>query len=63
MAEIIDVLKYVCQFSLIKFETSFEDIQGEFTYEEKNQMQRYNKNNSLNFQKLKESREANNLNV
>ena len=63
MAEILDVLKYVCQFSLIKFETSFEDIQGEFTYEEKNQMQRYNKNNSLNFQKLKESREANNLNV
>ena len=63
MAEILDVLKYVCQFSVIKFETSSEDIQGEFTYEEKNQMQRYNKNNSLNFQKLKESREANNLNV
>ena len=63
MAEILDVLKYVCQFAVIKFETSFEDIQGEFTYEEKNQMQRYNKNNSLNFQKLKESREANNLNV
>ena len=63
MAEIIDVLKYVCQFAVIKFETSSEDIQGEFTYEEKNQMQRYNKNNSLNFQKLKESREANNLNV
>lgn len=63
MAEILDVLKYVCQFAVIKFETSSEDIQGEFTYEEKNQMQRYNKNNSLNFQKLKESREANNLNV
>ena len=63
MAEILDVLKYVCQFAVIKFETSSEDIQGEFTYEEKNQMQRYNKNNSLNFQKLKESCEANNLNV
>lgn len=59
-SEILDVLKYVCLFSVIKFET-YEDIKGEFSYEEKNQIQRYNKNNSLNFQRLKESREANNI--
>ena len=63
MIEILDVLKYVCLFSVIKFETTSENINNELTYEEKNQMQGYNKNNALNFQKLKESREANNLNV
>ncbi len=63
MIEILDVLKYVCLFSVIKFETTCENINNELTYEEKNQMQGYNKNNALNFQKLKESREANNLNV
>ena len=66
MIEILDVLKYVCLFSVIKFETSFEDINNrnnELTHEERNQIQRYNKNNSFNFKKLKEIREANNLNV
>ena len=63
MIEILDVLKYVCLFSVIKFETTSENINNELTYEEKNQMQGYNKNNALNFQKLKENREANNLNV
>jgi hypothetical protein len=66
MIEILDVLKYVCLFSIIKFETSFEDINNinnELTHEERNQIQRYNKNNSFNFKKLKEIREANNLNV
>ena len=63
MIEILDVLKYVCLFSVIKFETTCENINNELTNEEKNQMQGYNKNNALNFQKLKESREANNLNV
>ena len=63
MIEILDVLKYVCLFSVIKFETTCENINNELTYEEKNQMQGYNKNNALNFQKLKENREANNLNV
>ena len=66
MIEILDVLKYVCLFSVIKFETSFKDINNinnELTHEERNQIQRYNKNNSFNFKKLKEIREANNLNV
>ena len=63
MIEILDVLKYVCLFSVIKFETTCENINNELTYEENNQMQGYNKNNALNFQKLKENREANNLNV
>ena len=63
MIEILDVLKYVCLFSVIKFETTCENINNELTIEEKNQMQGYNKNNALNFQKLKENREANNLNV
>ena len=63
MIEILDVLKYVCLFSVIKFETTCENINNELTYEENNQIQGYNKNNALNFQKLKENREANNLNV
>ena len=62
MIEILDSLKYVCLFSAIKFEPPCEeDIDMDTTFEERNQFQRYNKNNSTNFKKLKEIRESNNL--
>ena len=63
MIEILDILKYVCLFSSIKFEPPCDDIDININNEEKNQFQRYNKNNSINFQILKQIREANNLNV
>ena len=61
--EILDVLKYVCLFCAIKFEPPCLDNNINSKGEEKNQFQRYNKNNLINFQKLKEVREAKNLNV
>ena len=61
MIEILDSLKYVCLFSAIKFEPPCEDIDMDISFEERNQFQRYNKNNSINFKKLKEIRESNNL--
>ena len=61
MVEILDVLKYVCLFSVIKFEPPCDDIYTNVTLEEKNQFQRYNTNNSINYEKLKEVREANKL--
>ena len=61
MVEILDVLKYVCLFSAIKFEPPCYDIYTNVTLEEKNQFQRYNTNNSINYEKLKEVREANKL--
>ena len=63
MIEILDILKYVCLFSSIKFEPPCDDIDININNEEKNQFQMYNKNNSINFQILKQIREANNLNV
>ena len=63
MIEILDILKYVCLFSSIKFEPPCDDIDININNEEKNQFQRYNKNNSINFQILKQIREANNINV
>lgn len=62
MIEILDSLKYVCLFSAIKFEPPLEYLDNDVT-EEKNQFQRYNKNNLINFNKLKEVRESNNLNI
>ena len=62
MIEILDSLKYVCLFSAIKFESPMEYLDNNVT-EEKNQFQRYNKNNLINFNKLKEVRESNNLNI
>ena len=61
MIEILDSLKYVCLFSAIKFELPCEDIDMETTFGERNQFQRYKKNNSTNFKKLIEIRESNNL--
>ena len=61
--EILDELKYVCLFCAIKFEPPFMENNINSKSEEKNQFQRYNKNNFINFQKLKEVREAKNLNV
>ena len=67
MNDILDVLKYVCLFSIIKYESNSMDIENdiekELTTEEINQLQKYNTNNSLNFKKLKEIREANNINI
>ena len=45
----------------IKFEPLCEDICAKATREEKNQFQRYNTNNSINYENLKEVREANKL--
>jgi hypothetical protein len=59
--EIADILKYVCLFCGIKFESS-KDIDDN-TPEDCNQLQIYNRNNSFNFQKLKEIREFNNINI
>ena len=60
--EILDSLKYVCLFSAIKFEPKCEeDLDINTSFEERIQIQRYNKNNSTNFKKLKEIRESNNL--
>ena len=61
MVEILDVLKYVCLFSAIKFEPPCDDIYINVTHEEKNQFQRYNSYNSINYEKLKTVREANDL--
>ena len=61
MAEILDVFKYVCLFSAIKFEPICDDIYNNISYEEKNQFQGYNTNNSINYEKLQEVREAHNL--
>ena len=58
--EIFDVLKYVCLFSAIKFEPPYDGKNINATHEEKIQFQRYNRNNLINFQKLKEMRKANN---
>jgi hypothetical protein len=63
VVEILDVLKYVCLFSAIKFEPTCDNNNIDIKNEEYNQFQKYNKNNSLNFQKLKEIREANNINI
>ena len=63
MVEILDVMKYVCMFSGIEFEPLHENALDCSSYEEKNQLQIYNRNNYNNFLKLKESRENNNLNV
>ena len=49
MVEILDVLKYVCLFSAIKFGPPCDDICANSTPEEKNQFQRYNTNNSIIF--------------
>ena len=62
MVEILDVLKYVCLFSGIKFESDITPIYDSIQYKDIIQFQMYNKNNSYNFQKLKEIREINNLN-
>jgi len=56
MVEILNVLKYVCLFSGIKFESEIDSIDNCI------QLQIYNRNNLYNFQKLKEIREINNLN-
>ena len=57
MVEILEVLKYVCLFSAIQFEPPIDIKDNNFNNEEINQFQRYNKNNSINFKKLKEVRE------
>ena len=62
MVEILDVLKYVCLFSGIKFESDITPIYDSIQYKDIIQFQMYNKNNSYNFQKLKEIREIYNLN-
>ena len=62
MVEILDVLKYVCLFSGIKFESDITPIYDSIQYKDIIQFQMYNKNNSYNIQKLKEIREINNLN-
>ena len=59
--EISDIFKYVCLFSCIKFETSKDALDS--SSESKSQLQTYNRNNSFNFQKLKEIREFNNINI
>ena len=59
--EISDILKYVCLFCGIKFETS--KAVNDNSSENCNQLQIYNRNNSFNFQKLKEIREFNNINI
>ena len=59
--EISDILKYVCLFSGIKFESS-KNV-SDNSPEKCNQFQKYNRNNSFNFQKLKEIREFNNINI
>ena len=61
IVEILDVLKYVCLFSAIKFEPTYDNNDIGIKNEEYNQFQKYNKNNTLNFQKLKEIRDANNI--
>ena len=63
IVEILDVLKYVCLFSAIKFEPTCDNNDIGIKNEEYNQFQKYNKNNTLNFQKLKEIRDANNINT
>ena len=60
--EILDVLKYVCLFSVIKFESDIDSIYDCIQRKDIIQFQMYNKNNLYNFQKLKEIREINNLN-
>ena len=62
MVEILDVLKYVCLFSVIKFDSDITQIYDSIQYKNVIQFQMYNKNNSYNIQKLKEIREINNLN-
>jgi hypothetical protein len=62
MVEILDVLKYVCLFSGIKFESDIDSNDVCIQYKDKIQLQMYNRNNTYNFQKLKEIREINNLN-
>ena len=62
MVEILDVLKYVCLFSGIKFESDIDPIYDSQQNKHIIQFQMYNKNNSYNIQKLKEIREINNLN-
>ena len=62
MVEILDVLKYVCLFSVIKFDSDITQIYDSIQYKDIIQFQMYNKNNSYNFQKLKEIREIYNLN-
>ena len=62
MVEILDVLKYVCLFSGIKFESDITPIYDSIQYKDIIQFQMYNKNNSYNIQKLKEIREIYNLN-
>jgi hypothetical protein len=62
MVEILDVLKYVCLFSVIKFESDIDSIYDCIQSKDIIQFQMYNKNNLYNFQKLKEIREINNLN-
>jgi hypothetical protein len=63
MVEILDVLKYVCLFSAIQFEPHIDIKDNNISNEERNQFQRYNKNNSINFKKLKEVREASNSKI
>ena len=58
---ISDILKYVCLFSGIKFESS--NYAKDNSSEDINQLQIYNRNNSFNFQKLKEIREFNNIDI
>ena len=62
MVEILNVLKYVCLFSGIKFESDADSIDNCIQSKEGIQLQIYNRNNLDNFQKLKEIREINNLN-
>lgn len=62
MVEILDVLKYVCLFSGIKFESGNDSTDDCIQYKDRIQFQIYNRNNTYNFQKLKEIREINNLN-
>ena len=62
MVEILDVLKYVCLFSRIKFESDIDFNDVYMQSKEGVQFQMYNRNNSYNFQKLKEIREINDLN-
>jgi len=62
MVEILDVLKYVCLFSGIKFESGNDSTDDCIQYKDRIQLQIYNRNNTYNFQKLKEIREINNLN-
>ena len=57
MVEILDVLKYVCLFSGIKFDSNDIGIQCK----DRIQLQMYNSNNAYNIKKLKEIREINNL--